>query len=382
MRLIQHCCTALLALTCTAAVASADQNSMESKVHNAAREVMQHYSIPGLAIAVTVDGHRRFYSYGVASKQTQQKVTDETLFEIGSISKTFTATLAAYAEVEGKLSLTDHPGKYLPALAGSAFDRVNLINLGTHTAGGFPLQVPDEVQDNRQLMDYFKAWQPSYAAGTQRTYANPSIGALGMITAASLGVPFASALEQQLFPALGMRNSFVQVPASKMAQYAQGYNKQDAPVRLNPGVLADEAYGVKTGSADLIRFVEANLGVVKVEAKLAQALQQTRTGYYQVGAMTQDLIWEQYDYPAPLQTLLDGNSSAMILGSHPVTALNPPRPPQQAVWVNKTGSTGGFSAYVAFVPEKKIGIVILANKSYPNEPRVQLAHLILSELAH
>jgi beta-lactamase class C len=344
MRLIQHCCTALLALTCTAAVASADQSSMESKVHNAAREVMQQYSIPGLAIAVTVDGHRTFYSYGVASKQTQQKVTDETLFEIGSISKTFTATLAAYAEVEGKLSLTDHPGKYLPELAGSAFDRVNLINLGTHTAGGFPLQVPDEVQNNRQLMDYFKVWQPSYAAGTQRTYANPSIGALGMITAASLGVPFASALEQQLFPALGMRNSFVQVPASKMAQYAQGYNKQDAPVRLNPGVLADEAYGV--------------------------------------GAMTQDLIWEQYDYPAPLQTLLDGNSSAMILGSHPVTALNPPRPPQQAVWVNKTGSTGGFSAYVAFVPEKKIGIVILANKSYPNEPRVQLAHLILSELAH
>ena len=48
-------------------------------------------------------------------------------------------------------------------------------------AAGFPLQVPDEVQDNRQLMEYFKTWQPSYPAGTQRTYANPSIGALGMI---------------------------------------------------------------------------------------------------------------------------------------------------------------------------------------------------------
>lgn len=377
MRLIQHCWAALLALTSTVAMASSEQGAIDS----AARQVMQQYAIPGLAIAVTIDGHRSFYNYGVASKQTQQQVTDETLFEIGSISKTFTATLAAYAEVEGKLSLNDHPGKYLPELAGSAFDKVSLINLGTHTAGGFPLQVPDEVQDNRQLMDYLKAWQPSYPAGTQRTYANPSIGVLGMITAASLGVPFASALEQQLFPALGMHNSFVQVPASKLALYGQGYNKQGAPVRLNPGVLADEAYGVKTSSTDLIRFVEANLGVAKVEAKLARALQQTRTGYYQVGAMTQDLIWEQYDYPAPLQTLLDGNSSAMILGSHPVTALNPPRPPQQAVWVNKTGSTGGFSAYVAFVPEKKTGIVILANKSYPNEPRVQLAHLILSELA-
>lgn len=377
MGLIQHCCTALLALSCSVAMASSEQGAIDG----AARQVMQQYAIPGLAIAVTVDGHRSFYNYGVASKQTQQKVTNETLFEIGSISKTFTATLAAYAQVDGKLSLADHPGKYLPELAGSEFDKVSLINLATHTAGGFPLQVPDEVQDNRQLMDYFKAWQPSYPAGTQRTYANPSIGALGMITAASLGVPFATALEQQLFPALGMHNSFVQVPASKLALYAQGYDKQDAAVRLNPGVLADEAYGVKTGSADLIRFVEANLGVVKVDAKLAQALQQTRTGYYQVGAMTQDLIWEQYDYPAPLNALLEGNSSAMILGSHPVTALNPPRPPQQAVWVNKTGSTGGFSAYVAFVPEKKIGIVILANKSYPNEPRVQLAHQILSELA-
>lgn len=376
MGLIQHCCTALLALSCSVAMASTERGAIDG----AARQVMQQYAIPGLAIAVTVDGQRSFYNYGVASKQTQQKITAETLFEIGSISKTFTATLAAYAQVDGKLSLADHPGKYLPELAGSEFDKVSLINLATHTAGGFPLQVPDEVQDNRQLMDYFKAWQPSYPAGTQRTYANPSIGALGMITAASLGVPFATALEQQLFPELGMHNSFVQVPASKMALYAQGYDKQDAAVRLNPGVLADEAYGVKTGSADLIRFVEANLGVVKVEAKLAQALQQTRTGYYQVGAMTQDLIWEQYDYPAPLNALLEGNSSAMILGSHPVTALIPPRPPQQAVWVNKTGSTGGFSAYVAFVPEKKIGIVILANKSYPNEPRVQLAHQILSEL--
>ncbi|WP_410017528.1 class C beta-lactamase [Pseudomonas sp. 6D_7.1_Bac1] len=385
MRLIGKPCAAFLLLASTVsfgnlAMANTERSDIDGIVQDAAQKVMQQYNIPGLAIAVTADGKQRFYNFGVASKDTKQKVTSDTLFEIGSISKAFTVTLATYAEVNGQLSLTDHPGKYLPELAGSPFDKVTLINLATHTAGGFPLQVPDQVQNNQQLMDYFKAWQPTYAPGAQRTYANPSIGALGMIAASSMNMPFAAALEQRLFPELGMPNSFINVPTSKMSLYAQGYNKQDAPVRLNSGVLGDEAYSVKTSSTDLIRFVEANLGVAKVEAKLSRALMETRKGYFQVGPMTQDLIWEQYDYPVQLSALLEGNADKMIYESHAVTALNPPLSPQEAVWVNKTGSTGGFSAYVAFVPEKKFGIVVLANKSYPNEPRIRLAHRILSEL--
>ncbi|EXF94538.1 beta-lactamase [Pseudomonas fluorescens HK44] len=385
MRFIAKPCAALLLLASTVSVgnlamANAQRSDIDNVVQDAAQAVMQQYNIPGLAIAVTANGKQHFYNFGVASRETQQKVTSDTLFEIGSISKTFTVTLAAYAEVNGQLSLTDHPGKYLPELAGSPFDKATLINLATHTAGGFPLQVPDQVQNNQQLMDYFKAWQPTYAPGAQRTYANPSIGALGMITAISMKMPFAVALEQRLFPALGMPNSFINIPASKLSLYAQGYNKQDVPVRLNPGVLGDEAYSVKTSSTDLIRFVEANLGVAKVEAKLGRALMETHKGYFQVGPMTQDLIWEQYAYPVQLSALVEGNADKMIYDSHVVTALNPPLAPQEAVWVNKTGSTGGFSAYVAFVPEKKFGIVVLANKSYPNEPRVRLAHRILSEL--
>ncbi|MBP3864936.1 MAG: serine hydrolase, partial [Pseudomonas sp.] len=99
-----------------------------------------------------------------------------------------------------------------------------------------------------------------------------------------------------------------------------------------------------------------------------------------VGPMTQDLIWEQYPYPVELKSLLTGNSNKMAYKNNDVIGLNPPLAPQQAVWVNKTGSTGGFGAYTVFVPAEQKAIVILANKNYPNDARVKLAYEVLKAL--
>jgi beta-lactamase class C len=96
--------------------------------------------------------------------------------------------------------------------------------------------------------------------------------------------------------------------------------------------------------------------------------------------MTQDLIWEQYAYPVELKTLLKGNSYQMILKATPATQITPPMEPRKDVLINKTGSTNGFGAYVAFVPEKQMGIVILANKTYPIDDRITIAHQIFSKL--
>lgn len=362
------------------ALAQAEQKDIDSLVEDAAHAVMSQYKVDGLAIATTVGGKQRFYNYGVASRETQQRVSSDTLFEIGSISKTITATLATYAQVTGKLLLTDSVGMYLPELKGSQFDRVTLINLATHTAGGFPLQFPEYIKNTEQMMAYFKGWQPTFAPGTHRTYANPSVGMLGLIAAKSMNMPFETALEQSLFPELGMPDSFINVPSRKMSLYAQGYDKKDNPVRLNLGILGAEAYGVKTSSKDLIHFIEANMGLAQTSPALERALAATHTGYFELGPMTQDLIWEQYQYPVTLNALLGGNSDKLAYESNAVTTLSPPRLPQQLVWINKTGSTNGFGAYVAFVPAKHIGIVILANKNFPNEARVRLAHRILTEL--
>ncbi|ROM69476.1 class C beta-lactamase [Pseudomonas brassicacearum] len=356
------------------------QERIEETVNATIEPLMKQQGVAGMAVAITHNGQRHFFNYGVASKGTKKPVTDQTLFEIGSVSKTFTATLGAYAQAQGKLSLSDPASRFAPELRGSAFDGISLLNLATYTAGGLPLQFPDEADHPDRILDYYKTWKPLYPTGTQRVYSNPSIGLFGFLAARSLGQPFDEVMEHTLMPGLGLKHSYVRVPQDQLGRYAQGYAKDGKPVRVGPGALDSEAYGVKTSSSDLIRFIEANLQPEKLDADLRKAIATTHTGFYSVGGMTQGLGWEFYPYPISLDELLAGNSPQMAMTPNKVEALDPPRPAPDNAWINKTGSTNGFGAYAAFVPGKNMGIVLLANKNYPIEERVKAAHRILTAL--
>lgn len=370
---------ALLSTSLLTQAFAADEAKLKAITDAAIKPIMEKNGIPGLAVGISVDGESHIFTYGVMSKSSGKPVTAQTLFELGSISKTFTVTLSAYAETNAQLSLSGKVEDYLPSMKGKPFGDVTLMQLGTHTAGGFPLQVPDNVKTEQQLLAYLKAWKPSYKPGTHRTYANPSIGMLGYITAKAMGQSFDDAMKDTLFPALGLKNTFTVVPEAKMADYAQGYKRTGEPARMTPAVLSSEAYGVRSTAADMIRFVNANMGLEKLNGKIQQALINTHTGYFGVGAMTQDMVWEQYAHPAQLETLRELNSGA-LLKTVPVSEISPPMKPRQDVFINKTGSTNGFGAYVAFIPKQKLGIVILANKNYPNEERVSAASEILTAL--
>nr|AIA16866.1 ClassC-AmpC_beta_lactamase [uncultured bacterium] len=349
-------------------------------VGEAIKPVMEEHKVPGTAVAVMVGGKRYFFNYGVASRESGQKVSENTIFEIGSISKTFTAILASRAQVAGTLSFSDNASKYFPALAGSSFDAISLLDLGTYAAGGLPLQFPDDVTTHEKMIAYFRNWRPAYAAGTHRLYSNPSLGLFGYLAASSMGKPFAELMEQQIIPALGLTRTYITVPPDRMDDYAWGYSKDDKPIRVSPGVLDAPTYGVKTTAADMIRYVEANIDGSRLDETLQRAIAATHTGYYKVGDMTQGLGWEMYAYPADLDRLLAGNSPQVVLKANDVSRLDLPQPSQQAVLINKTGSTNGFGAYAAFVPARGIGIVMLSNRNYPTPARVKAAHRILTAL--
>lgn len=368
-----------LALLLIGQTALAQPNKLRATVDAAVQPAIEQYRIPGLAVAIVHKGERHFFNYGVASRESGQAVDEHSLFELGSVSKLFTATLGAYAQAEGKLKLDDRASQHLPALRGSAFDQISLLDLATYTPGGLPLQFPEAVSSERQMLDYYHAWQPAYPASSQRLYSNPSIGLFGHLAAASLGKPFDQLLESQLFPQLGMRESHVRVPQGQMARYAWGY-RDDQAIRVQPGPLDAEAYGVKSTAADMLRFVEASLDPSQLPAPLRQAIATTHQGYYQVGDMTQGLGWERYAYPITLQHLQAGNSSQMALEPHAVQRFATPQPAEGDLLLNKTGSTNGFGAYVVLLPARDTGLVILANRNYPNAERVRIALQILATL--
>ncbi|MEG0006417.1 MAG: class C beta-lactamase [Aeromonas sp.] len=361
------------------AQASTEPAALRQLVDETIQPVMTEHKIPGMAVALLKDGKAHLFHYGLANKETGARVDDQTLFEIGSVSKTLTATLGAYGVAGGHFRLDDRVSKIDPALKGSAFDRVTMGQLATYSAGGLPLQFPDEVNSDASMQAYYRQWSPAYPAGTHRQYSNPSIGLFGHLAARSQGQPFEQLMEQTLLPKLGLKHTYIKVPEAAMAHYAFGYDKSDKAIRVNPGVLAAEAYGIKTSAQDLLKFVEANISAQR-DKRLQGAISLTHTGLYSVGPMTQGLGWEMYDYPLGLETLQAGNSNDMVLKPQKVTPVLKPAPAKASTLFNKTGSTNGFGAYVAFVPAKGIGIVMLANRNYPNAARIEAAYRILQQL--
>ncbi|KAB0320005.1 beta-lactamase [Vibrio diabolicus] len=379
---LNNALVAILSLTSFVTFAKTEStvsSQLKSVVDECAKGLMNEYDIPGLAVAVTIDGKRYFYNYGFADESKGSLVTNDTIFELGSISKTFAATLTGYAQEKGKLNMDDKVKDYIPELKNSVLGNTKLVHVATYTAGGLPLQFPSEVTNDAEMMQYYKTWKPEYEAGTKRKYSNPSIGLFGYIGALSMKSDYTEMMETVILPELGMTNTFVDVPKDKLNNYAFGYSSEGKPVRVNPGILDAQAYGIKSTSLDMLQYIEANMGQAQLNTDIENALERTHTKYFDTDTFTQAVGWEGYDYPVSLSRLLKGNSSDVILNAKPVQASESGTLGRD-VWYNKTGSTGGFGAYIAYVPSEKIGIVILANKNYPNAERVEAAYNIISSV--
>ncbi|WP_230382916.1 class C beta-lactamase [Paracoccus shanxieyensis] len=364
-----------LALSLTAAGPGLAQD-LAPAAEAAFREAIARHDIPGLVVGVTHHGRHSFYTTGLASRQDGREVTPDTLFELGSISKIFTVTLAALAEERGKLSLDAPLATHLPQLDKTPAGALTLMDLATHHSGGMPLQVPDAAGSTEDVIAWLAGWTPPQPGA--RSYSNVSIGLLGHVTAQAFEMPYADAAQQVLFPAMGLTDSWITVPAQRMPDYAWGYDrKTDAAIRVNPGVLDAEAYGVKSSARDLVKLLDLQLGHGGSSA-LRAAIQRTQQGQGRTEYFTQAMIWESYPWPAATQAMVAGNGTDFILSPQPMQMIAPRLP--QGVILNKTGATNGFGGYVALIPSEDLGIVVLANRNYPNEARVRATHDLIQRL--
>lgn len=374
------CCALVLSTSCPAFAAPMSDKQLAEVVEQTITPLMNAQTIPGMAVAVIYQGKPHYFTFGKADVAANKGVTPQTLFELGSISKTFTGVLGGNAVARGEISLADPATKYWPELSGKQWQGVRLLDLATYTAGGLPLQVPDEVTDGASLLRFYQHWQPQWKPGTTRLYANASIGLFGALAVKPSGMSYKQAMTERVFKPLKLNHTWIDVPATEAGHYAWGYRDGKA-VHVSPGALDAEAYGVKSNVQDMARWVMANITPENVaDASLKQGITLAQSRYWRIGSMYQGLGWEMLNWPVDAKTVVDGSSNKVALAPLPAVEVNPPAPPVKASWVHKTGSTGGFGSYVAFIPEKQLGIVMLANKSYPNPARVEAAYKIINAL--
>ncbi|AWP32899.1 MULTISPECIES: class C beta-lactamase [Pantoea] len=370
---------ALLSLSASCVAADLSSQQVTSLVKAAIEPLMEQQAIPGMSVAVLYKGRAQFVNLGVADLASGRQVTENTLFELGSVSKTFTGTLAGILIRNGDIRLNDPVQKYWPQLTGEQWRPVRMLHLATYTAGGLPLQLPDEVTDQTSLLRFYQEWQPKASPGTLRQYSNASIGLFGSLMVKG---DYEQAMARNVFQPLRLTRTYITVPPSMMLDYAWGY-KKGQPVRVSPGMLDAEAYGVKSTARDMLTFMQANVDPNRLSSGntvLRNAIRTAQSRYFKIGSFWQGLGWEIYDLPATADTIISDSDNGVALQPRPATLLNPVGPSLNASWVHKTGATNGFGAYIAFIPEQNSGIVMLANKNYPNPLRIKAAWQILQAL--
>lgn len=173
---------------------------------------------------------------------------------------------------------------------------------------------------------------------------------------------FTQLMQKQIFPALALKHTYIEVPEDEQKNYANGHDQPNALIRVNSGPLAEPAYGVKSTIPDMLKFVNANLKPQQFNQPIQATILETHQGYYKLDDMTQALGWEKFNYPASLNTMQASNADQI---GFDVNLVQKAKSNQNPSIYHKTGSTNGFGTYVVFIPSEQVGIVMLMNKTYP-----------------
>lgn len=296
-----------------------------------------------LVVGITQKGKRAVLGFGHVGAGNSAPPDADTLFEIGSVTKVFTAVALAHLEAEGKVKLTDTLRASLPekvALARS-LEPITLLSLATHTSG--LSRLPGNVDTSAanlpnpyakygvaELYQFLATGKANNPPGRLMDYSNAGFGLLGHILTLKSGQDYEALVRSTMLGPLGMSNTVIRVSDAQRARLARGHSIQGDEV---PGwdfdVMA-AAGAFRSNASDMLTFIEANLANAEtpVGRALGRARQEHKTG--EAGELPLGWQWEI--------TLQGG---------------------LEIYWHN--GGTGGYVTFVGFNRAQQMGVVVLSN---------------------
>jgi CubicO group peptidase (beta-lactamase class C family) len=242
---------------------------------------------PGCALAVMKDGEILYrQGYGLADLEHHVPITPSTVFNIGSISKQFTAFAIALLEADGKLCLDDDIRKYLPEMHDFG-ETITIRNLLHHTSGlrdTFPeLLALAEWRNGDVTLTEDVFWllrnqrELNFHPGEEFMYANSNYVLLAIICERASGQPFAAFSQERIFKPLEMTNTLVNDAVDKIIPWRAGRYYDDEQGGWIHAILADAVVGptnVHTNVEDLAKwdenFYTGRVGGPAILARMAQ----------------------------------------------------------------------------------------------------------------
>ncbi|MDI3341373.1 MAG: serine hydrolase domain-containing protein [Sphaerobacter sp.] len=317
-------------------------------LHQAVQAAMERWSVPGITVGILRDGQIETFGYGVASLETAYPIRPDSLLQIGSISKVFTATLIMRLVEAGKLDLDTPVITYLPELRladATAQQTITLRHLLAHTSGLEGDRFTDYgIGDDAlaKCVAEFHTLRQYTAPGELWSYCNSGFYLAGRVVEKVLGTTFEAAMKEWVFDPLGLDRAFffaheaIVYPVSVGHTEVEPGSSQQQVARLYPlPRCVNAAGGIISNVENLLKFARFHLGDGTVDgtpvlsrASLEQMQQpQTAAGNFA----------EAYGIGWALSTV-----AGVRVVSH-------------------GGSTNGFQAQLALVPERQFAIAILTN---------------------
>ncbi|MED1412643.1 serine hydrolase domain-containing protein [Bacillus paramycoides] len=318
----------------------------------------ENYNVPGVAIGIVHEGRIAYtLNYGYVDKKKKKAVSDDTLFQAGSISKSLTAWGILHLADEGRLSLDDPVGKFLTKwkLPNSEFNNneITIRRLLSHTAGlsahkGYLGVAPGKHLDSIEESLSGKGWfnepvEVTKKPGSETLYSGGGYTILQLVIEEVTGMPFDRYMEEQIMKPLGMKSSsFLQRPENPNLSKAYGYFGEELP---SYQFTEQAAAGLKTNVADMMTLILASMDANNYKNK----------GY---GVIKSERV-EEMQKP--------------VLGENGLGVFEKKLSNQWKL-IYHSGDNRGWHSFYGLIPNTKDGLVILTNSENGIDLRQDIYH--------